>query len=84
MSVVNSDSLIAQADEMWAVIITDASTQSSLYRKTKARIVMEESDAVSAVSLESVISLSFDWKRIIRDVMSGDDISPYYTFSIIH
>ncbi len=84
VSVVNSDSLIAQADEMWAVIITDASTQSSLYRNTKARIVMVESDAVSALSLESVISLSFDWKRIIRDVMSGDDISPYYTFSIIH
>ncbi len=84
VSVVNSESLIAQADEMWAVIITDPLTSSSLYRNTKARVVMVESDAVSAVSLESVISLSFDWKRIIRDVLKGDDISPYYTFSVIH
>ena len=84
VSVVNSESLIAKADDMWAVIISDAITSSSLYRNTKARVVMIESDAVSSLSLESVISLSLDWAGIIRDVLSGDDISPYYTFSVLH
>ena len=84
VSVVNSFSLIKDADDMWAVIITDPLTSSALYRNTQSRVVMAESDAVAAVSLGSVISLSFDWGRIIRNVMRHGDISLYYTFSVLH
>ncbi len=84
VSVVNSESLIASSDNMWGVIVTDPISSSSLYRNTISRVVMVESDAVAAVSLESVISLSFDWGRIIRGYLSSGEISPYYTFSVIH
>ncbi len=84
VSVVNSERVIGESESAWGIIITSPLTSSSLYRNTHSRVVMVESDAVGAVSLESVISLSFDWGTIIREALRGDDISPYYTFSVIH
>lgn len=79
VSVVNSEMLTAESDSYWAVIVTSPVTSSSLYRKTAARVVMDERDAVSAVSLESVISLHYDWARMLRS-----DFTPYYTYSVLH
>ena len=79
VSVVNEEKLTASSDTYWALIITDPVSSSSLYRKTGARVVMDERDAVAAVSLGSVISLHYDWKRMVRS-----DFTPYYTYSVLH
>lgn len=79
VSVVNVDNLVSAAESYYALIITDPLSSSLLYRRTGARIVMDERDAVGAVSLGSVISLHYDWDRMIR---SG--FTPYYTFSVLH
>lgn len=79
VSVVNEEKLTASADTYWAVIITDPLSSSLLYRGTKARVVMDERDAVSAVSLDTVISLHYDWARMI-----ASDFTPYYTYSVLH
>ncbi len=79
VSVVNEEKLISSADTYWAVIITEPVSSSSLYRKTGARVVMDERDAVGAVSLDGVISLHYDWKRMIES-----DFTPYYTYSVLH
>lgn len=79
ISVVNIDNLVSAAESYYALIITDPLSSSLLYRRTGARIVMDERDAVGAVSLESVISVHYDWDRMIR---SG--FTPYYTFSVLH
>lgn len=79
VSVVNIDSLVSSSESCYALIITDPLSSQLLYRRTGARIVMDERDAVGAVSLESVISLHYDWDRMIRS-----DFTPYYTFSVLH
>jgi len=79
VSVVNVDNLLSAAESYYALIVSDPLSSSLLYRRTGARIVMDERDAVGAVSLESVISVHYDWDRMIR---SG--FTPYYTFSVLH
>lgn len=79
VSVVNVDNLVSASESCYALIITDPLSSQLLYRRTGARIVMDERDAVGAVSLESVISVHYDWDRMIR---SG--FTPYYTFSVLH
>ena len=79
VSVVNVDNLLSAAESYYALIVSDPLSSSLLYRRTGSRIVMDERDAVGAVSLESVISVHYDWDRMIR---SG--FTPYYTFSVLH
>lgn len=79
VSVVNVDSLLSASESFYALIITDPTSSSLLYRRTGARIVMDERDAVGAVSLSSVVSVHYDWDRMIRY-----DFTPYYTYSVLH
>lgn len=84
VSVVNNESLREKSSSCWGIIITSPETSSELYRTTSARIIMSEMDAVSALSLESVISIHYDWNEIIRGYLSKGEITPYYTFSVLH
>ncbi len=84
VSVVNEEKLTEESDAFYAVIITDPLSSSSLYRNTTSRVVMDERYAVGAVSLESVISLHYDWSRMIREALFSSSVTSYYTFSVLH
>lgn len=84
VSVVNVDKLNAESSSLWGIIIIDPSSSASLYRKTEARIIMDERDAVFALSLDSVISLHYDWSEMIRNYLKSGESASYYTFSVLH
>ena len=84
VSVVNEEKLIRESDEYYAVIIPDPLTSSSLYRNTISRVVMDERYAVAAVSVGSVISLHYDWVRMISEALFSPSVTSYYTFSVLH
>lgn len=84
VSVVNVESLRAVADGFYGVVYLDPLSSSELYRTSSSLVIMTESDAIAAVSLESVISLHYDWNAIIKSVLSGDGVTPYCTFSVLH
>lgn len=84
VSVVNVDSLKEKSGGYWGIIITSPDTSTELYRSSSSRIIMSEMDAVASLSLESVISIHYDWNKIIRKYLSDGEISTYYTFSVLH
>ncbi len=84
ISVVNIDSINSRIEGTYGVIYLDPLSSSELYRTSSSRIVMCEMDAVAALSLESVISLHYDWDVMIRSYLSGEIVTPYYTFSVLH
>lgn len=84
ISVVNVESLLERSSNSWGIIVTEPSSSSSLYRETDARVIMDERDAAFSVSLDSVISLHYDWNRMIREYLKSGETTSYYTFSVIH
>lgn len=84
VSVVNVESLTKTADTFYGVVYLNPLSSYELYRSSSSLVIMTESDAIAAVSLESVISLHYDWNAIIRSVLWGDGVAPYCTFSVLH
>lgn len=84
VSVVNKDELIEKSNTLWGIIITSPEDEKELYRSTEARVIMKEVDAVAAVSLGSVVSIHYDWNRIIKNILDNGGSASYYTFSTLH
>ncbi len=84
VSLVNMDEIAGKTENMYAVIVLHPEETAEFYRSGKNRIVMAETDAAAAVSLGSVISLHHDWDSIIRTFLTDGEVTPYYTFSVLH
>lgn len=84
VSVVNKEEIVKTLDSYYGVLALTPESSRDALRSTKAKVVVDEIYAASLLSLDSLISLHYDWDRIIREYLRDGDISIYYTFSVIH
>lgn len=84
VSVVNKDEIVNGLDNYYGVLALTPESSREALRDTRAKIVLNEIYAASFVSLDSIISLHYDWEKIISEYLNGGNISFYYTFSVIH
>jgi len=84
VSVVNKDEIVNSLDKYYGVLALTPESSREALRSTKSKIVLNEIYGASFVSLDSLISLHYDWKKIISEYLKGGSISFYYTFSVLH
>lgn len=84
VSVVNKDEIVNGLDNYYGVLALTPESSRDALRSTKAKIVLNEIYAASFVSLDSIISLHYDWEKIISEYLKEGSISFYYTFSVLH
>lgn len=83
VSVVNSEEIVSSLDALWGVIVLDAEKTREAWTKTKAKVIMDNLSASSSVSLERVVSIDYDWKRIITTFFRDNRAEAYYTFTVL-
>ena len=83
VSVVNRDEIIESLDNLWGVIVFDASSSREAWVGTKARVIMDNISASSALGQERIISIEPDWNDVIKSALKGEDISLHYTFAVL-
>ena len=84
VSVVNKDEIVNSLDKYYGVLALTPESSREALRSTKSKIVLNEIYGASFVSLDSLISLHYDWKKIISEYLKEGSISFYYTFSVLH
>lgn len=84
VSVVNKDEIVNTLNSYYGVLALTPESSKDALRSTKAKVVLDEIYGASLVSLDSLISLHYDWEKIINEYLNGGDLSFYYTFSVLH
>ena len=83
VSVVNEDEVISSLDSLWGVLVLDPEKTSEAWSKTKAKVIMDSLSAASSVSLERVVSIGYDWKRILSLFFREGRVEVHYAFTVL-
>ncbi|MGN1164242.1 MAG: hypothetical protein ACI4S4_05465, partial [Candidatus Ornithospirochaeta sp.] len=83
VSVVNEEEIVSLLDSLWGVVVLDAGKSRDAWTSTRAKVIMDNLSASSSVSLERVISIGYDWRRILSTFFREGRVVVDYTFTVL-
>ncbi|MBQ0071130.1 MAG: hypothetical protein KBS81_04635 [Spirochaetales bacterium] len=83
---INRAEILEELDTLYAVLVPTPLEKEDVLRKTKARVVVDEREAVSFVTMDRVISAAIDWDQIVPMalLMEEVELKAHYTLSVLH